>query len=175
VGSYLLIPQDSKRRHAQSAIPPWSQPRGKSMVSLVNSHTNATIIGWHLWEIDLRFAPRLPPGWDSKRRHAQSAIRCAHLHRVHVHAPGLGERGERAGLGQKTLGGAYVSDTRVVLRWVHEVPPAARESSLLTTYWSESRVCERSATSGWAQICPNPGGLRGMIHTDSHIQWRTKC
>ena len=23
------------------------------MVSLVNSHTNATRIGWHLWEIDL--------------------------------------------------------------------------------------------------------------------------
>jgi len=20
-------------------------------------------IGWHLWEIDLRFAPGLPPGW----------------------------------------------------------------------------------------------------------------
>ena len=33
------------------------------MVSLVNSHTNATRIGWHLWEIDLRFAPGLPPGW----------------------------------------------------------------------------------------------------------------
>jgi len=32
------------------------------MVSLVNSHTNATSIGWHLWEIDLRFAPGLPPG-----------------------------------------------------------------------------------------------------------------
>ena len=32
------------------------------MVSLVNSHTNATRIGWHLWEIDLRFAPGLPPG-----------------------------------------------------------------------------------------------------------------
>ena len=35
------------------------------MVYLVNSHTNATRIGWHLWEIDLRFAPGLPPGrWD---------------------------------------------------------------------------------------------------------------
>ena len=33
------------------------------MVSSVNSHTNATRIGWHLWEIDLRFAPGLPPGW----------------------------------------------------------------------------------------------------------------
>ena len=33
------------------------------MVSSVSSHTNATRIGWHLWEIDLRFAPGLPPGW----------------------------------------------------------------------------------------------------------------
>jgi len=43
--------------------PPWRQPRGKSMVSFVNSHTNSTRIGWHLWEIDLIFAPGLPPGW----------------------------------------------------------------------------------------------------------------
>ena len=35
------------------------------MVSLVNAHTNAPRIGWHLWEIDLRFAPGLPPGWVS--------------------------------------------------------------------------------------------------------------
>jgi len=33
------------------------------MVYSVNSHTNATRIGWHLWEIDLRFAPGLPSGW----------------------------------------------------------------------------------------------------------------
>ena len=45
------------------ARPPWSQPRGKSMGLSVNSHTNATRIGWHLWEIDIRFAPGLPPGW----------------------------------------------------------------------------------------------------------------
>jgi len=38
-------------------VPPWRQPRGNLKVSLVNSHTNATRIGWHLWEIDLRFAP----------------------------------------------------------------------------------------------------------------------
>ena len=37
--------------------------RGKLMVSSPNSHTNATRVGWHLWEIDLRFAPGLPPGW----------------------------------------------------------------------------------------------------------------
>jgi len=33
------------------------------MVYTVNFHTNATRIGQHLWEIDLRFAPGLPPGW----------------------------------------------------------------------------------------------------------------
>ena len=32
------------------------------MVSLVNSNTNAR---HHLWEIDLRFAPGLPPGWKT--------------------------------------------------------------------------------------------------------------
>ena len=32
------------------------------MVSLVNSHTNATSKRWHLWEVDLRFAHGLPPG-----------------------------------------------------------------------------------------------------------------
>jgi len=37
------------------------------MVSFVNSHTNATRIGWHMWEIDLRFAPGLPPGWGDTR------------------------------------------------------------------------------------------------------------
>jgi hypothetical protein len=33
------------------------------MVSLVNCHANATRIGWHLLEIDLRFASGLPAGW----------------------------------------------------------------------------------------------------------------
>jgi len=46
------------------------------MVSLVNSHTNATRIGWHLWEIDLRFAPGLRPGWlhDHVARPAGSRV-----------------------------------------------------------------------------------------------------
>ena len=35
------------------------------MVSSVNAHTNATRIGWHLWEDDLKFAPGLPPGQRS--------------------------------------------------------------------------------------------------------------
>ena len=52
------LPTGPPRRYS-----PWRQPRGKWMVYLVNSRTNATRIGWHLWEIDLRFAPGLPPGW----------------------------------------------------------------------------------------------------------------
>ena len=32
------------------------------MLSLVNSHTNATSKRWHLWEIDLRFALNSTPG-----------------------------------------------------------------------------------------------------------------
>ena len=43
--------------------PPWRQPRGNSMFFSVNYHTNATSKRWHLWEIDIRFAPGLPPGW----------------------------------------------------------------------------------------------------------------
>ena len=39
-----------------------TQPRGKSIAYLVHSHTNATIIGWHLWEIDLRFALKVRRG-----------------------------------------------------------------------------------------------------------------
>ena len=35
------------------------------MVSLVNSYSNATSRRWHLWEVDLRFAPGLPPGWET--------------------------------------------------------------------------------------------------------------
>ena len=44
------------------------------MVSLVNSHTNATSsrwhlweIRWHLWEVDLRFALNSTPGWHAQR------------------------------------------------------------------------------------------------------------
>jgi len=54
--------------------PPWRQPRGNSMVSLVNSHTNATRIGWHLWEIDLK-GPKICPWVASRvvwRLHLQS-------------------------------------------------------------------------------------------------------
>jgi len=39
--------------HLRPSSPPWRPPRDKSMVYSVNSHTNATRIGWYLWEIDL--------------------------------------------------------------------------------------------------------------------------
>jgi len=42
--------------------PPLRQPRGKWMIYLVNSHTNATSKRWHLWGIDLRFARNSTPG-----------------------------------------------------------------------------------------------------------------
>ena len=62
-----MSPRDAscRRQPGFCITPPWRQPRGKWMVSLVNSHTNATSRRWHLWEIDLRFAPELPPGWRS--------------------------------------------------------------------------------------------------------------
>ena len=37
------------------------------MVSLVNSHTNATLNRWHLWEVDLRFALNSTPGWLTRQ------------------------------------------------------------------------------------------------------------
>ena len=49
------------------AVPPWMQPRGKWMVSLVNSYTNTTSKRRHLWEIDLRFALISTPGWGFNR------------------------------------------------------------------------------------------------------------
>ena len=44
------------------------------MVSSVNSHTNATRIGWHLWKIDLRFAPGLPRGWERTHRSENDVV-----------------------------------------------------------------------------------------------------
>ena len=41
---------------------PWRQPRGKWLVSLVNTHTDAISKRWHLWEIDLKFALNSTPG-----------------------------------------------------------------------------------------------------------------
>jgi hypothetical protein len=48
---------------AHQPSPTWRQPRGKWMVSLVSSHTNATSKRLHLWEIDFRFALNSTPGW----------------------------------------------------------------------------------------------------------------
>jgi hypothetical protein len=47
---------------------PWTQLRGRRIVSLVNSHTNAASKRLHLLEIDLRFAPGLRPGWRTRGR-----------------------------------------------------------------------------------------------------------
>jgi len=65
--------------------PPWRQPRGKTIVFTVNSHTNAASKGQHLWEIDLGFAPGLPPEWSDKgvsppirRAHALRQTRGTH-------------------------------------------------------------------------------------------------
>ena len=62
-----LIVTEAKQDHAVDS-PPWRQPTGNWMVSLVNSHTNATRIGWHLRVIDLRFAPELPLGCLNTRK-----------------------------------------------------------------------------------------------------------
>ena len=64
--------------------PPWRQPRGKSMVSLVNSHANGTRIGCHLWEIDLRFALGLGPKRldDTRCTTSQGGARCSAARRL---------------------------------------------------------------------------------------------
>jgi len=69
------------------------------MVSLVNSHTHATIIGWHLWEIDLRFAPGLPPGWGG----LPDALPA--LPRAEIPEPGLGFRNDDGALPLEAAGG----------------------------------------------------------------------
>ena len=83
----LRAPQGPRR--GGQPHPPWRQPRGESMVSSVNSHTNATRFGWHLWEIDLRFAPGLPPGWPAFTLallcalESHCSLRCSILCRSH--------------------------------------------------------------------------------------------
>ena len=68
------------------------------VVSAVNSHTNASRIGWHLWEIDLMFAPGLPPGWHPLEKgdvcHANSLPPTAHpltltADMKHAHPPDM--------------------------------------------------------------------------------------
>ena len=55
--------QHGTEAYRDNLPPPWRQPRGKWVVSLVNSYTNATRIGWRVREIDLRFALNSTPGW----------------------------------------------------------------------------------------------------------------
>ena len=50
------------RQHRCLSLHTLEAPQGQ-MVSLVNLHANTTRIGWHLWEVGLRFAPGLPTGW----------------------------------------------------------------------------------------------------------------
>ena len=57
-----------------SRLPPWRQPKGKWMVSLVNSHTSATSNWWHLWEIDLIFAFNSTPGWSASDRFVRVGV-----------------------------------------------------------------------------------------------------
>jgi len=56
--------QYSRSDRSGDGKPPWRQPRGKTIVSLVNSHTKASSMRQHLREIDSRFAPGLLAGWD---------------------------------------------------------------------------------------------------------------
>ena len=62
------------RENAGVRTLPWRQTRGKLMVSSANSHTNATRIGWHLWEIGFIFSPGLPPGWTRSRARKFQAL-----------------------------------------------------------------------------------------------------
>ena len=62
----LCVSLNSRLESNKEEKPPWRQPRGKWMVSLVNSHTNATSKRLHLWEIDLRFAVKSTPGWKKR-------------------------------------------------------------------------------------------------------------
>ena len=84
--------------------PPWRQPRGKKMVSLVNSPTNDTRIEQHLCGIDLIFAPaqprrvrrlsRTPPPHPPRRQPevAQEALQEVALEAETREAPGWTSR-----------------------------------------------------------------------------------
>ena len=54
------------RRTGPGAPRTGRQPRGKCMISLINSHKNVTLKRWHLLEIDLRFALNSTPGWGGR-------------------------------------------------------------------------------------------------------------
>jgi len=70
VDGFVPHTQLDNSRRVREADPPWRQPRGISMGSLVNSHTNATSSRWHVWEMDSRFALNSTPGWGGVRADA---------------------------------------------------------------------------------------------------------
>ena len=55
------------------------------MVPLVNSHSNATSRRWHLWEIDLRFAPGLPPERRGGEGGGENPSKCSRIHGTSAH------------------------------------------------------------------------------------------
>ena len=65
----------AKQVPRRALLPPWRQPRGKWMVSLVNFHTNATSKRWHLREIDSKFALNSTLGWGGRCRANMAHIR----------------------------------------------------------------------------------------------------
>ena len=69
------------------------------MVSLVNSHTNATRIGWHMWVIDLRFAHGLPPGWVAAHGHVSQGVLLPRLELFACRACAPGETDQNRGAG----------------------------------------------------------------------------
>jgi len=119
--------------------PPWRQPRGKLMVSSVNSCANATRIGWHLWEIQLRFTPGLPPGWLVA--HLRMRVRRRARRVLPVHDPLHPARLLRR---RQFLDRAHSSDAlcvRVLRRHLAWSLPSAWLGTLLT----EIETCSR----GW--------------------------
>ena len=62
-------------REVTSRKPTWRQIKGKWMVSLFNSHKNATSKRQYLWEIDLGFAPGFPPGWYAAAKCEMGGLR----------------------------------------------------------------------------------------------------
>ena len=70
----LCVKATIRTRRDEIDKPPWRQPRGKWMVSLVNSHTNAISKRKHRWKIDLRFALDSTPGWVRTLRRCEPQV-----------------------------------------------------------------------------------------------------
>ena len=78
----LSMVRAARHRHPPAG---WRrQPRGRWMVSLVNSHTHASSKRWHLWEVHLRVALNSTPGWLLARggRPALPGIDPPRIHRA---------------------------------------------------------------------------------------------